>query len=144
METKVNMIIGIGTDIIEISRIEKALSQTTTFFNKVYTDNEKSYYKENHKKVETLAGLFAAKEAVSKALGTGFRNFGTRDIEIIPNALGKPEVYLYGEAKKLSECLGIERIHISISHSKTYATSFAVAEGGNSNETISTKADAGD
>lgn len=129
------MVIGIGTDIIEIERIEKAISRTNTFFDKVYTENEQTYYKQNHKKVETLAGLFAAKEAVSKALGTGFRTFSTKDIEIVPNELGKPEVTLYGEAKKLCQCLGIKTIHISISHCKNYATSFAVAEGDIKGET---------
>lgn len=122
------MISGIGTDIIEISRVEKAILNTSTFVNKVYTKNEQTYYKEKHKKVETLAGLFAAKEAVSKALGTGFRGFGMRDIEIVPNELGKPVVTLYGEAKVLSDRLGIQEIHISISHCKTYAVSYAVAE----------------
>lgn len=124
------MIIGVGTDIIEIDRIERALENTQTFFEKVYTVNERHYYLENHKKVQTLAGLFAAKEAISKALGTGFRSFGMGEIEIIPNSLGKPEVTLYGQAKLLSQQLGISSIHISISHSKTYATAFAVAEGG--------------
>lgn len=125
------MIIGIGTDIIEIERIEKTLEKTHTFFDKVYTANEKTYYLESHKRTETLAGLFAAKEAVSKALGTGFRGFGLKDIEIVPNHLGKPEVTLYGEAKVLGQRLKVDTIHISISHSKSYATAFAVAEGGN-------------
>lgn len=138
------MIIGIGTDIIEISRIEKAVLSTSSFLNKVYTENEQTYYKNKHKKVETLAGLFAAKEAVSKALGTGFRGFSARDIEIVPNALGKPEVTLYGEAKSLSHRLGIKEIHISISHCKTYATSFAVAEGSNHYEVTNTQTNAGD
>ena len=136
------MIIGIGTDIIEIDRIEKVISQTKLFFDKVYTANEQDYYKTKHKHVETLAGFFAAKEAVSKALGTGFRNFSMRDIEIVPNHLGKPEVYLYGNAKKLSNEMGIGIIHISISHCKTYATAFAVAEGGETNGTTDTKSDA--
>ena len=52
-----------------------------------------------------------------------------RDIEVLPNSLGKPEVYLYDNAKKLAEELGIEKIHVSISHCKAYATAFAVAEG---------------
>lgn len=138
------MIIGIGTDVIEIERIEKAVQSTETFFNKIYTKREQAYYKEHHKKVETLAGLFAAKEAVSKALGTGFRGFNTGDIEVIPNALGKPEVYLYGGAKALADELGIDKIHVSISHCKAYATAFAVAEGGIHHEVTITTAHAGD
>lgn len=136
------MIKGIGTDIIEIDRIQKAMSQTKSFMDKVYTEREKDYYTMHHKNVETLAGFFAAKEAVSKALGTGFRSFGMQDIEILPNQLGKPEVYLYKNAKNLSEEIGINKMHISISHCKTYATAFAVAEGGERDGTIDTKSNA--
>lgn len=130
------MVIGVGTDIIEVDRVEKAIKKTSRFFDKIYTAQEQNYYKEKHKKVETLAGFFAAKEAVSKALGTGFRSFGMQDIEIITDALGKPQVYLYGQAEELAKRLGIQTIHISISHCKSYATAFAIAEGGERNETI--------
>ena len=138
------MIIGIGTDVIEIERIKKAILKTDTFFEKIYTTREKAYYRENHKRVETLAGLFAAKEAISKALGTGFRGFGARDIEIVPNELGKPEAYLYGEAKTRANSLGICKIHLSISHCRAYATAFAIAEGGINHEVTITTSDAGD
>lgn len=133
------MIIGIGTDVIEIERIQKAVQNTESFLNKIYTTREQAYYKENHKKVETLAGLFAAKEAVSKALGTGFRGFSARDIEMLPNTLGKPEVYLYGGANTRANELGIDKIHVSISHCRAYATAFAVAEGDCHLEGASTK-----
>ena len=133
-----------GTDIIEIERINKAILKTNSFFEKIYTTREKTYYRENHKKVETLAGLFAAKEAVSKALGTGFRGFSVNDVEIVPNDLGKPEVYLYGEAKTRANSLGICKIHVSISHCKTYATAFAIAEGGINHEVTIALSDAGD
>lgn len=136
------MIIGIGTDIIEIDRVEKAIHETKSFFEKIYTEKERNYYIQNHKKIETLAGFFAAKEAVSKALGTGFRSFSMKDIEIVPNHKGRPQVYLYGNAKVLAHELGIYSIHISISHCKSYATSFAVAEGGEINETTYAKSDA--
>lgn len=122
------MIKGIGTDMIEISRIEKAVAGSS-FFNKIYTEGERAYYVEKKKKIETLAGLFSAKEAVSKALGTGFRGFKPCDIEILPNELGKPEVTLYGKAKELEILLGIEKIHVSITHCQSYAVAFAVAEG---------------
>ena len=133
-----------GTDIIEIERIKKAILQTNSFFDKIYTTREKDYYREHRKKVETLAGLFAAKEAVSKALGTGFRGFSAKDVEIVPNDLGRPEVYLYGEAKIRANSLGMCKIHVSISHCKTYATAFAIAEGGINHEVTITVSDAGD
>ena len=123
------MIIGIGTDIIEVNRINEAIIKTASFLTKVYTEKEIMYYKEKHKKVETLAGFFCAKEAVSKALGTGFRKFRLCDIEILPNELGKPEITLHGEAKKLSEALGIKKVHVTISHCQSYATAFGIAEG---------------
>ncbi len=138
------MIIGVGTDVIEIERIKKAILKTDTFFEKIYTTREQAYYKENHKRVETLAGLFAAKEAISKALGTGFRGFSASDVEIVPNELGKPEAYLYGEAKIRANSLGICKIHLSISHCRAYATAFAIAEGGINHEITNTTSDAGD
>lgn len=132
------MIIGNGIDIIEIDRIQKAIEKTKSFYDKIYTQREQAYYTQNHKKVETLAGFFAAKEAVSKAMGTGFRSFEMRDIEIVPDHLGKPCVYLYASAEKLAQELGIKCIHISISHCKSHATAFAIAEGGDRNETLNT------
>lgn len=122
------MIIGIGTDIIEIHRIEQAVQRTDTFLKKVFTSKERTYYEENKKHIETLAGFFAAKEAVSKALGTGFRTFTPKEIEILPDVLGKPNVTLYDNAQKLANTLNITQMYISISHCKTYATAFAVAE----------------
>lgn len=122
------MIIGIGTDIIEVDRIEKAIVRAG-FMERVYTKNEQEHYRLKHERAETLAGFFAAKEAVSKALGTGFRKFGLKDIEIIPDVLGKPEVFLYGNAEVLRCQLGISQILVSISHCKEYATAFAIAEG---------------
>ena len=138
------MIIGIGTDVIEIERIKKAVQQTSSFYEKIYTTREKAYYREKNKRVETLAGLFAAKEAISKALGTGFRGFSAGDIEIIPNEIGKPEAYLYGEAKVLADRLEICKIHVSISHCKAYATAFAIAEGGINHEITIATSNAGD
>ena len=123
------MIKGIGTDIIEISRIEDAIMRTPRFFERIYTQKERDHYIVSQKKVESLAGLFAAKEAVSKALGTGFRNFTTSDIEVLPNALGKPEVTLYNGALEEANNQGITTIHLSISHCKQYATAYVIAEG---------------
>lgn len=125
------MIIGIGTDIIEIQRIERVIGKTPKFYETIFTDVEKQYYISKGKKVEHLAGAFATKEAVSKALGTGFRTFSASDIEVVHDELGKPEVKLYKEAKKLSEKLGVKSIHLTISHCQTYAVAYVVIEGGN-------------
>ena len=116
------MIIGIGTDIIEISRMENALA-SDDFMNKVYTETEKS-----KKYINTLSGYFAAKEAVSKALGTGFSKIRPNEIEIVNNPMGKPYVNLYGNAKAKAKNLGIRIVHVSISHSKDMAAAIAIAE----------------
>lgn len=128
------MILGIGTDIIEIGRIEKIIKRTSTFIPKIFTEIERQYFKQKAYKPETIAGIFAAKEAVSKALGTGFRTFTPKDIEISPNHLGKPEVTLYNGAKLLGEELGLHRAHITISHCKDYAVAYAMIEGGHLQE----------
>ena len=108
----------IGIDIAEIERVrEKATSET--FLKSVFTAKEIEYYNSRGKKAETLAGMFCAKEAVAKALGTGFRGFRPSDIEVTHNELGAPEAELYGGAKELA---GKREVHISISHCKEYAT----------------------
>lgn len=121
------MIIGIGTDIIEIERIEIAIKRTNSFLNKLFTENEMRIFEARGFKSEVIAGNFAAKEAVSKAIGTGFRNFGVKDIEILRDELGKPLVNLN---EKVYDVLGRSdvNIHISISHNRTNAIAYAVME----------------
>ena len=121
------MIIGIGTDIVEINRIEKIMTRTINFIEKSFTDNEIKYFKLKGLKGNTIAGNFAAKEAISKAIGTGFRGFGLQDIEILRDELGKPVVNL---SDKIYRLLDIKEfnIHVSISHSKENAIAYAVME----------------
>lgn len=121
------MIIGIGTDIIEIDRIGKALINKG-FLHKNFTEKEIEYFLRRKNMSEVVAGNFAAKEAVSKALGTGFRGFGLINIEVLRDELGKPKVNLYGQAKNIAEKGGAIRIHISISHNKTQAIAYCVIE----------------
>jgi len=128
------MILGIGTDLIEIARMDKAIKRTPSFMSKIFTERENEYFRNKHDKPETIAGVFAAKESVSKALGTGFRTFTPKDIEIIHNDLGKPQVILYNEAKELGKTLGICTLHITISHCKDYAVAYAIMEGSNAYE----------
>lgn len=119
------MIKGIGTDIIEISRIKKA-AENTSFLKKIYTDTELQLF--HNCNYETLAGNFAAKEAVAKALGTGFKGCSPREIEILRMKSGKPYVVLYNNAREILNSLGGGNIFISISHSKENALAFAVIE----------------
>lgn len=122
------MIRGIGTDIVQVDRIKNAIDRTPNFMKKVFTDKEIEYFKSRKNNIESISGSFAAKEAISKALGTGVRKFGLLDIEILRNDLGKPIAKI---SRKIIEELGIEYsflIHVSISHTKENAIAFAVLE----------------
>ena len=120
------MIVGIGNDIIEIERIEKAISKES-FKNKVYTQRELENIEKRGDRVETYAGIFSAKEAISKAIGTGVREFSLTDLEILNDNLGKPYVVV---SEKLDKILKTKKedyqIEISISHSKKYAIAMAI------------------
>ena len=116
----------IGTDIIEIERIEEAATKES-FFRGVFTEAERAYYAAHGSRAETLAGLFCAKEAVAKALGCGFKGFRPNDIEIEHDALGAPTVRLLGAAK---EKFPHARLCVSISHCRTYATATAIVSEG--------------
>ena len=123
------MILGIGTDMIEIERIERAAAKET-FLEKYFTPQERVLFAQRHGRTETIAGNFAAKEAVAKALGTGFSGFSSKEIEILRDERRCPYVILHGGALERGDMLGVQKIHVSISHCQTYATAIAVAEGG--------------
>ncbi|OON99280.1 MAG: holo-[acyl-carrier-protein] synthase [Epulopiscium sp. Nele67-Bin004] len=122
------MISGVGTDIIEIERISVAVNRTKNFIDKAFTQSEKNYINLKKNNPQTIAGMFAAKEATSKALGVGFLKFGLQDIEIYYDTLGKPSITLNNEAKNIALKNDIYDIQISISHCKTYAVAFAIAQ----------------
>ena len=120
------MIVGIGNDIIEIERIEKAISKEG-FKNKVYTQKELENIKKRGDRVETYAGIFSAKEAISKAIGTGVREFSLTDLEILNDDLGKPYVVVSEKLDKIIKSKKEDyQIEISISHSKKYAIAMAI------------------
>lgn len=120
------MIVGIGTDIIEIDRIKKAVEKTTGFLEKIFTKKEIEMFSNRNMRFETIAGNFAAKEAVVKALGTGMRGISFIDIEVLRDELGKPYVNL---SNKIKEKYPLElNIFISISHNKENAVSFVLIE----------------
>ena len=120
------MIVGIGNDIIEIERIEKAISKEG-FKNKIYSQRELKNIQKRGNRTETYAGIFSAKEAISKAIGTGVREFSLTDLEILNDDLGKPYVVV---SEKLDKILRNKKedyqIEISISHSKKYAIAMAI------------------
>jgi holo-[acyl-carrier protein] synthase len=121
------MIIGIGTDIIEVDRVARAISKEA-FKKKVFSEREIAYC-ESQKKEESFAARFAAKEAFFKALGTGWRDgMGITEVEILNDELGKPEIFLSGKAKEVFEQKGGTHIHLSLSHIKTQAIAFVILE----------------
>jgi holo-[acyl-carrier protein] synthase len=118
---------SVGIDLIEIDRIEAAVARWgERFFKRVYTEAEREHCRD---RAPELAARFAAKEAVMKALGTGIRGVGWREIEVLPNRDGKPLVHLYGGARRKAEELGLGAIAISLSHSRDYALASAVGGG---------------
>ncbi|OFI07512.1 holo-[acyl-carrier-protein] synthase [Clostridium acetireducens DSM 10703] len=121
------MIAGIGVDIVDINRIRKAMEKNHNFVLKILNniENTKPYTKN---KYEFIAARFAAKEAVAKALGTGFVGFSFKDIIIKNNSSGMPYIILEGQAKKLAEKYGYYKIHLSISHERDYAIAYVIWE----------------
>ena len=125
-------IIGIGTDITECDRINRMIRRhTETFVQRVFTDAEIAYCSRGKRQsAEHYTGRWAAKEAILKALGTGWSSGITwRDIEILNEPGGKPYVHLTGAAAEIAREQGITEIQISISHCVSHAVAFAVAVG---------------
>ena len=113
----------LGIDIVKVERIRAALERFgSRFAKRVLTEAEQRYVRE---RPETMAGRWAAKEAVSKVLGLGVRGIGWRDIEIERMPTGQPAVRLHGRAAARAEQLGMERIAVSISHESDYAVAIA-------------------
>ena len=120
------MIFGIGVDIIEIARVEKLLAKPN--INKLFSDGELQYAEEQGNAAPSLAGCFAAKEAVLKAFGSGFAGMGLRDVEVCHRKGGQPFAELHGAAAAFAAENIIAAIHLSISHDKTQAVAMAVVE----------------
>ncbi len=124
-------VVGIGTDITECLRIAKMIDlHGELFINRVYTDLEIEYCRERKAATQHFAGRWAAKEAILKAIGTGWvKGISWRDMEIRNDRSGKPSVRFRGGAKDRVEQLGIGRMLISISHCRSHATAYALALG---------------
>lgn len=121
------MIFGNGVDLLEIERIKDLYEKNPRFLERFFTAGERALFESKMMNIETIAANFAAKEAVSKALGTGVRGFNLIDVEILRDDLGKPIVHLYNKAEILAESLGIDHIMLSISHTEKHAIAFAIA-----------------
>lgn len=120
--------VGLGVDIVEIDRMRAVLSRTPHFKTKVFSEGERAYCEGKGVPEIHYATRFAAKEAVLKALGTGFsEGVGVRDIEVVRSAKGKPTVALYGRAKEIAAELGVVEIPLSLSYTHTEAVACAMA-----------------
>jgi holo-[acyl-carrier protein] synthase len=112
---------------IEIARIERAMTRHgERFFRRFYTDQEIQFC---NGRPARLAGRFAVKEAVAKALGTGIGEFNWTDIEVVCDGLGKPDLVLHNKAQIMASAQGLTQWSISISHTDTHAIAMAVAIG---------------
>jgi len=117
--------LSVGVDIVEIERIAKALERFgDRFLARIYTQAEVNHCRG---RVAELAARFAAKEAISKALGTGIHGLTWQEMEILPDPLGQPQVHLHGSALERAHALGLTDFAISLSHSQKYAIAFVVA-----------------
>lgn len=111
-----------GVDILHIPRLKKSL-QNPRFLSRVYGSREIEHYENSGKKVSFLAGSFCAKEAFSKALGTGVRGFSLAEVEVLHDTLGKPYFSFSGKAESLVSNAGLS-FSLSISHETEYAIAF--------------------
>ncbi len=123
------MITGLGSDIIEVSRVRKSIETISGFREKIFSGTEISYCEKKKNKFESYAARFAAKEAFFKALGTGWRNgMAFCEVEIINDELGKPVMILTGRSLEEKEKYGITAVHVSLSHTKESAVAVVILE----------------
>jgi holo-[acyl-carrier protein] synthase len=129
-EETLALVIGLGTDLIEIERIERSVARFgQAFLDRVYTAGEIAYCQAKKNAAESFAARFAAKEAGAKALGTGIsRGVSWREFEVRRQPGQRPELHLSGRAAELAERMGIRRMSLSISHSRTVSIAVVVAE----------------
>ena len=124
-------VIGIGTDITECLRIARMIERHgELFIGRVYTPEEIRYCKDRKQATQHFTGRWAAKEAVLKALGTGWtKGISWRDVEVRNLSGGKPVALLHGGARRIAEQLGVTKVLVSISHCHTHATAYAIVIG---------------
>lgn len=124
------MIVGIGTDLIEVDRIRKSVERYgNRFLQRVYTERELAYAMSKQNFAERLAGRFAVKEAGMKAIGTGWRRGVTwKDFEVVNEPSGRPTLRLTGVAATIADALVVRRVSVSITHTATMALAVVILE----------------
>lgn len=124
------MVLGLGTDLIEIDRIEQSIRRFgDAFLQRIFTPGEIAYCDRKKNAAESFAARFAAKEAGAKALGTGIsRGVGWREFEVRRAPGERPELYISGRAQEIARTLGVRRLSLSLSHSRSISIAVVVAE----------------
>jgi holo-[acyl-carrier protein] synthase len=123
------MIVGLGTDLVEVGRLEDATRRHPGFLERVFTPAEMEYCDSQHRRYEGYAARFAAKEAFLKALGSGLRDgIAWQDMEVLRHDDGRPELVLRGRARELAAERGVVRSLVSLSHTRKYAVAVVVLE----------------
>ncbi|MFT3826164.1 MAG: holo-ACP synthase [Chitinophagaceae bacterium] len=123
------MITGVGIDIIEVERVAASIGKESGFRELVFSPYEIAYCEAKANKYEHYAARFAAKEALFKALGTGWpRNTAFHEVEINNDEIGKPYIVLLGETAHTLSHLNLQKVHVSLSHIKTTATAIIIIE----------------
>ncbi len=122
-------IVGIGIDMIEVARVEKAVKRTAGFLQRIFSEREIKLSDRGRLRFEELAGRFAVKEAVLKAIKTGWRRGATfRDVTVLNEPSGAPYVELTGRTAEIAGSLGVTKIHVSISHTRDLAVAVVILE----------------
>ena len=119
-------IVGLGVDLCEIGRIERAISRHPMFRDRVYTPEEIAYCDSKARPAESYAGRFAAREATIKAL-SGYRGRRWQDISVTRDPAGAPSIRLDGNAKRRADALGVTEVLITFTHERSNAIAFAIA-----------------
>lgn len=121
------MVLGIGVDILEIDRMRDLIVRRPKITNRLFSESEQKYARQQQDPSQRFAVRFAAKEAVMKVLGTGFGGIDWKDVEVIRDESDAPKVHLSGRAAKRANTQGITNWHLSLSHSEISAVAFVVA-----------------
>ena len=121
------MAAGIGVDMLEIARMERVMQRRPSFLTRVFTDEERAYCESRARPAEHYAARFAAREAVLKALGTGFaQGIGLKDVSVRNEESGRPVAVLSGRALEIARERGVQEIALSLSHTREVAVANAV------------------
>jgi holo-[acyl-carrier protein] synthase len=123
-------ILGIGIDLVEVGRIERAIARHEEFVSRIFSMRERRRCEDCARPARRYAACFAAKEAASKALGTGVRGFAWQDVEMLSDDNGRPYLVLSGRAEELARSQGVKSMQVSISHTRELAVAFTQAVGG--------------